>query len=944
MKGVEPLIAAIFIILISVAGIVVVLESSQPSVDRLKEISLFEESKKILTQIDNAVKAVTEEGEGSTRVLQFSVSGGNYIIDTNKDAVVFSMDSRSQIVGVGISKSEGSINMLGESNEVLLNISYSNINVTGGGSFGKGYHSLIIRNNGYDPVSGKQIVSISTEVIITPITTFTFQYNQSQTFVLKGTSTSSTNNLNDLGINYYVISEGLESGGQHDYFQKSTRNITGFNTTSADYTGSLDSQNYNVTSTRGQSGGMTVKQYNQTQTLVMEGTNTTSPSNLNIADSQTYNITESGTTTTQSDTSPDLESGVVQSEGGVASWTRTSTNYQNPTQNLAIGTGWTNPTRAYTSDNLYAQGASSVNHSYYGFGFALPLDAEVLGIWTRLDANASTATGVQQIRVEISRDSGVTWSNTGDATGDMGTAESTYTFGGDTDLWGLTWTPTNINNNFRVRITAATSSSSRYDRLDWLRANISYRNPIYDTESNETLTAYNNVYPDSVLDTVSNISVMVNVDAYSNAASNGKNLNPDLWLEVWDGNIWTEIGDMGITGTGNFVKIVPNQNNIYNWWQANPTQRNIRIKGRYFDANRTAWDEINYTDISVKIDSRRTTYRAEVEHNTTGVIWSGTLKSINVTLNFSTNVTSDFDLMIYNFYSGIWNYTSCQSGVATAGIWYRRWCNITDNPSYYNSSDNKIRVRLNGTSHANLAVVREDYIQYYIENSTSTSYANISVEHNSSAISENPSLITKINVTTILKTNISSGIPFNFYIYNFSSSAWELCSQALVNNIYSKIECVRTSYPSDYVSNDRIRVRLNSSGGTTTHQMMEDYLVYQISMPTEYRMEVEHNATGVSFTGSLDNISVSLNMSTSSADFPTFNFLIYNFNFGTWESCGAPFNPTVNIWYTIWCNRTSGSGDYLGGSIIRVRLNETAHSNQADVREDYVQYYVTYTG
>ena len=60
MKGVEPLIAAIFIIIISIAGIAIVLESSQPSVQRLQEISLLEEAKKILTQIDNAVRAVGE--------------------------------------------------------------------------------------------------------------------------------------------------------------------------------------------------------------------------------------------------------------------------------------------------------------------------------------------------------------------------------------------------------------------------------------------------------------------------------------------------------------------------------------------------------------------------------------------------------------------------------------------------------------------------------------------------------------------------------------------------------------------------------------------------------------------------------------------------------------------------------------------------------------------
>ncbi len=217
MKGVEPLIAAIFIIIISITGIAIVLESSQPSVSRLQEISLLEEAKKILTQIDNSVRTVGEEGEGSTRVLQLSVSDGNYMIDIDKDSVSFSMNSKSQVVGRGVTQVEGNVRIYGGLNQILMNVSYSTVNITGGGSFGRGFHSLIIRNDGYDAVNQKQIISISlVPPVIIPVA-FMNQYNQDgNPYILKGGLPSGyASYLNKLGEGLtYDISEIQDSAQQ----------------------------------------------------------------------------------------------------------------------------------------------------------------------------------------------------------------------------------------------------------------------------------------------------------------------------------------------------------------------------------------------------------------------------------------------------------------------------------------------------------------------------------------------------------------------------------------------------------------------------------------------------------------------------------------------------------------------------------------------------------
>ena len=159
MKGLSPIIAGAIVIAIAITAMYLVLNLGTPGTDRLKEMLIMQEAKDTLTSIDNAVKSVSEEGQGSTRNLKITVTGGYYSIDTENEAVLFSMDSFSQIIGIGVSKTEDNINMRGEPGKVYLNITYDNHSITDGTEFGKGTYNLIIRNDGY--ANQKQIVSIS---------------------------------------------------------------------------------------------------------------------------------------------------------------------------------------------------------------------------------------------------------------------------------------------------------------------------------------------------------------------------------------------------------------------------------------------------------------------------------------------------------------------------------------------------------------------------------------------------------------------------------------------------------------------------------------------------------------------------------------------------------------------------------------------------------------
>jgi hypothetical protein len=107
-------------------------------------------------------------------------------------------------------------------------------------------------------------------------------------------------------------------------------------------------------------------------------------------------------------------------------------------------------------------------------------------------------------------------------------------------------------------------------------------------------------------------------------------------------------------------------------------------------------------------------YNVEVWYNSTPISYSGILNSINVTFNFTTNVTDLYSLQIYNWQSDEWNQTPCQFGSVEAYTPTQWWCNVTDNSMQYNSSDMKIRIKINSTIDSDVGLLIQDYIRYYI--------------------------------------------------------------------------------------------------------------------------------------------------------------------------------------------------------------------------------------
>ena len=107
-----------------------------------------------------------------------------------------------------------------------------------------------------------------------------------------------------------------------------------------------------------------------------------------------------------------------------------------------------------------------------------------------------------------------------------------------------------------------------------------------------------------------------------------------------------------------------------------------------------------------------------------------------------------------------------------------------------------------------------------------------------------------------------------------------------------------------------------------------------------YSVSVEHNTT-VTYSGNLQSINVSINFSSTVPD--EFTMFIYDFVNSRWDYSPCQIIlASANQYYTIWCNVTSNVTNYVSSdNKIRVRLNSTIDNDQATLKIEYVQFYLT---
>jgi len=158
-KALSPFIASALIILMGIVAITLVLTIVNPALDKAKDSGIVNEALQNLQLIDNTIREVASEGEGSKRTISLKVTEGVYKIDPNNDYLNFSYKIKTA-VGLGISGQRDDINITESGNDLDLFISYTNLNLQGSDHFTKGDNSVIIIHNGTDSITNYPLIYV----------------------------------------------------------------------------------------------------------------------------------------------------------------------------------------------------------------------------------------------------------------------------------------------------------------------------------------------------------------------------------------------------------------------------------------------------------------------------------------------------------------------------------------------------------------------------------------------------------------------------------------------------------------------------------------------------------------------------------------------------------------------------------------------------------------
>lgn len=146
----------------------------------------------------------------------------------------------------------------------------------------------------------------------------------------------------------------------------------------------------------------------------------------------------------------------------------------------ASGTNWSSPTRVGASDSSYAtysfsRSGNSDTLVASNFGLSIPSSAKILGISVAISRKASSSSSLADSTVYLQKNGVQTGSDRG-GNQYWSTSNTRDDYGDDDDLWGSSWTASDVNSSaFGVRLVVRNySSSSRTASVDYVRVTVTY--------------------------------------------------------------------------------------------------------------------------------------------------------------------------------------------------------------------------------------------------------------------------------------------------------------------------------------------------------------------------------------------------------------------------------------------------------------------------------------
>jgi hypothetical protein len=338
-----------------------------------------------------------------------------------------------------------------------------------------------------------------------------------------------------------------------------------------------------------------------------------------ISGSMAWQVGDYTANNTYNWTSADLETGINRYMS--ATLNTYSTGFVNPTATyVKAGSAWTNPSNVYSANGAYAQqNGNRVNVMGINITNTIPSGMAIIGIQVIVAASASTTQGTNQIYVAVSNDTGTTLSGfTAYTTSDLETTITNYTFGNSSYLWGLGWGVAGAN-ALRIFMNGSASSTSRYTRVDWASANVTYTNYTYtaNSEYNSTPTIY--TAGGSNYQVVTAVKSIITIDSYNPIASSitySDNKRPDLQIAFYNGagygaysscSINASMGNDALN-TNDWNCTITADSSVFSAW-ATASNRRIQVRAINLDAyNNTIYDEINVSAVYLNVSGYTVTF------------------------------------------------------------------------------------------------------------------------------------------------------------------------------------------------------------------------------------------------------------------------------------------------------------------------------------------------
>ncbi len=330
---------------------------------------------------------------------------------------------------------------------------------------------------------------------------------------------------------------------------------------------------------------------------------------------------------------------------------------QNATNNSAVSGAFVNPEYAYLDDGFWASATNGQVQDYYGYNFSIPDGEMVRGIEVGISGWGRYANDAR-FDVELSWDGGTSWTSTGYGTEIFTTGFPVlFETGGATDLWGHNWTPYEVNNNLRVRVTAVANmgpgSGTHWVNLEWVPVTVYYGDPTScscsdytgsDSGDAEACAEAARTYA------LTTLNMTDDQDEFNAEFTYGSNCSASDWLR--NHIVWPEPGyywdppTHGYNGTG-WVYLVPNATASYDAF-CEKFQTLFPPPNNPPNAPSNPSPLNHVTDVSIDADLSWTGGDPDVGDNVTYDVYFGTNSTPPQVSNNQTGTTYDPGTLSYN--------------------------------------------------------------------------------------------------------------------------------------------------------------------------------------------------------------------------------------------------------------------------------------------------------